>query len=88
MNGRAAKSPCQACPWRVENHGKRHPDGWYTKANLRRLWSGIRRGEEMSCHPTDPSNPVSERAQERLYAMQHPRNSISVVIGGATHKVR
>ena len=24
----------------------------------------------------------------RLYAMQHPRNSISVVIGGATHKVR
>lgn len=24
----------------------------------------------------------------RLYAMQHPRNSVSVVINGATHKVR
>ena len=31
------------------------------------MWSGIRRGEDMSCHPTDPSNPVSERAQEKGY---------------------
>ena len=53
MNGRAAKSPCQACPWR---------DGYKTEAQL--------------------------KTATRLYAMQHPRNSISVVIGGATHKVR
>jgi hypothetical protein len=24
----------------------------------------------------------------RLYAMQHPKNSVSVVIGGQTHRVR
>lgn len=55
---RAATSPCGACPWRTANHGRRHPDGWYTKANVRRLWSGMRRGEMMTCHPTDPRNPV------------------------------
>jgi hypothetical protein len=22
------------------------------------LWSGLRRGEDMTCHPTDPDNPV------------------------------
>lgn len=59
----AAASPCRGCPWLVENHGKRHADGWYTKANLRRLWVGIRRGEQMTCHATDATNPVSERAQ-------------------------
>lgn len=59
----AADSPCSACPWRTKNHGKRHPDHWYTKRNLKRLWAGLRRGESMSCHPTDPRNPVSESAQ-------------------------
>lgn len=54
----AADHPCQACPWLTKNHGKRHPDGWYTKANRRRLWAGLRQGEMMSCHATDPSNPV------------------------------
>jgi len=54
----AAQRPCPGCPWRTENQGKRHPGGWYTKANLRRLWAGMRRGGDMSCHPTDPSNPV------------------------------
>jgi hypothetical protein len=63
----ASSSPCLGCPWRTENHGKRHPDGWYSKANLRRLWAGMRRGEQMSCHPTDASNPVSEAAQEKGY---------------------
>lgn len=58
----AAAEPCQACPWRTQNHGKRHPDGWYTKANARRLWAKLRTGDPMSCHPTDPSNPVSDRA--------------------------
>lgn len=62
-----AAEPCRACPWLISNHGKRHPDGWYTKTNLRRLWAGLRRGEKMSCHPTDPSNPVTARAQEKGY---------------------
>lgn len=53
-----ATSPCAACPWRTANQGRRHPDGWYTKANLRRLWAGLRRGERMTCHPTDPDNPT------------------------------
>lgn len=53
---------CDACPWRKSNQGKRHPGGWYTKKNLRRLWGGLRSGEAdgMTCHPTDPRNPVPE----------------------------
>lgn len=50
----AAPHPCGACPWRTENQGKRHQHGFYTKKNLRRLWAGLRRGEAMTCHPTDP----------------------------------
>lgn len=58
----AASTPCSACPWRLANHGKPHPHGWYTKKNLRRLWGGLRTGEApgMSCHPTDPNNEVPE----------------------------
>lgn len=56
----AAPKPCSHCPWRIENQGKRHPGGWYTKANLRRLWAKLRRGESMTCHPTDPANPLPE----------------------------
>jgi hypothetical protein len=52
-----AERPCAQCPWRTENQGKRHPLSWYTKANLRKLWKGLRRGERMTCHPTDPDNP-------------------------------
>lgn len=71
MNGRseatgvvpAAETPCAQCPWRTENQGKRHPDGWYTKANRTRLWSKLRRGEAMTCHPTDPTNPIPEGAR-------------------------
>lgn len=53
---------CAHCPWRVSNQGKRHPGHWYTLANLRRLWTGLRSGEApgMTCHPTDPNNPVPE----------------------------
>jgi len=51
------KSPCEHCPWRLSNHGKRTPWGFYTKANLTRLWNQIRRGGKgQSCHPTDPSH--------------------------------
>ena len=55
----ANPSPCSACPWRTENHGKPHPDGWYTARNRDRLWSKLRRGDGMTCHPTDPENPCS-----------------------------
>jgi hypothetical protein len=50
---------CAACPWRISNIGKPSPIvegqryGWYTLANLRRLWEGIRTGDPMTCHPTD-----------------------------------
>lgn len=54
----AMSKPCQACPWRISNQGKRHPGGWYTKKNLARLWAGMRRGERMTCHPTDETNPL------------------------------
>jgi hypothetical protein len=51
----AHRKPCAQCPWRTENQGKRHPHSFYTKANLRRLWRGLRDGERMTCHPTDPT---------------------------------
>lgn len=56
----SADTPCAQCPWRTTNHGKRHPDGWYTVANRARLWARLRRGDDMTCHPTDPENPVPE----------------------------
>lgn len=65
----AAQDPCRGCPWRTANHGKAHPDGWYSKANLRRLWAGLRTGDApgMTCHPTDPDNPVSAQADAEGY---------------------
>lgn len=45
---------CSHCPWRISNQGKRTTDGFYSKANLHRLWSVMKQGELMSCHPTDP----------------------------------
>ena len=55
---KSAEVPCELCPWRVANHGKRHPGGFYRKDNVRRLWNQIRRGGRLqSCHPTDPSHP-------------------------------
>ena len=50
--------PCAQCPWRAENHGKRHPNGFYTKRNLRRLWNQVRKGGGVqSCHMTDTNHP-------------------------------
>lgn len=60
----AEMTPCAACPWRTENHGKPHPHGWYLRKNLRRLWRALRGGETMSCHPTDPDNEVPDGAPE------------------------
>lgn len=56
----ALKNPCKDCPWRTSNHGRRHKDGWFTKANRTRLWAKLRRGESMTCHMTDQDNPVPE----------------------------
>lgn len=51
------RRPCANCPWRAVNHGKRTPWGFYSAANMRRLWNQIRRGGAQSCHPTDPNHP-------------------------------
>ena len=58
-DGRATTGhPCQECPWRTANHGRRHPGGFFRKDNLRRLWNQIRKGGGMqTCHPTDPNHP-------------------------------
>jgi hypothetical protein len=52
---RAAPHPCAECPWRTENHGREERHGFYGPENLRRLWDGLRDGERMTCHPTDPA---------------------------------
>jgi hypothetical protein len=50
--------PCDQCPWRLTNQGKRHRRGFYSASNLRRLWNLIRRGGGgQSCHLTDPRHP-------------------------------
>lgn len=53
---------CNACPWRRSNQGKRTSGGWYSRANLQRLWNGLRTSKApgMTCHPTDPRNPPSD----------------------------
>lgn len=59
--GMCAAEPCPDCPWRVANHGRRsgakvegESYGWFTQRNRDRLWARLRRGEAMTCHPTDP----------------------------------
>lgn len=56
--------PCSECPWLTSNHGKLHAHGWYTDKNRNRLWSGLRRGDPMSCHRTDPDNVVPEGGKQ------------------------
>src|SRR5690349_7362984 len=56
----AATKACSQCPWRLSNFGKPHPHKWYSRSNLKRLWTGLRNGVSMSCHPTDPDNEVPE----------------------------
>jgi hypothetical protein len=60
-----APDACAACPWRTANHRKPHAEGYYTDANRRRLWSGLRTGEApgMTCHPTDPANQPTKESQ-------------------------
>lgn len=60
----SANSPCRQCPWRLSNQGTGTPGGWYSKKNRTRLWAGLRRGESMTCHPTDPAfNDAELKAQ-------------------------
>ena len=49
---------CETCPWLTRNHGRRHAAHWYTKANLRALWTGLRTGRApgMICHASDPES--------------------------------
>lgn len=74
-------SPCPACPWRLANQGKPHPDHWYTKVNLRRLWGGLRRGEMMSCHPTDPRLELSDKAQADGYSTAPEHAQVRECVG-------
>lgn len=65
--------PCENCPWRKTNHGRRHPGGFFTKANRQRLWNQIRGGGGIqSCHMTDPSHPdhVAHGTPEHATAME------------------
>lgn len=75
------RTPCAQCPWRLTNQGKPHPHGFYTKANLRRLWNQIRGGgRAQSCHLTDPSHPdhVAAGAKEGAQAQECPGSVILV----------
>ena len=45
----AERSVCGGCPFRASNHGKRAPKGWYSRANLLRLWQGVSEGERLVC---------------------------------------
>lgn len=58
-----AKEPCPDCPWRISNRRRRSPVlvegqayGWFSQKNQQRLWAALRRGEAMTCHPTDPNH--------------------------------
>lgn len=65
-------SMCEQCPWRRRNHGRRHKNGFYTKANLRRLWKQIRSGEGVqTCHLTDPNHPDHVEAGASATATPH-----------------
>lgn len=48
---------CGDCPWRASNHRRKpDPHGFFSVANRKRLWKGLRTGEApgMTCHGTDP----------------------------------
>lgn len=55
MTERCGLAPCKGCPFLRANQGKRTKGGFYTVKNLRRLWHGVRTGETMICHATDPN---------------------------------
>jgi hypothetical protein len=74
--------PCDQCPWRLANQGKKHKFGFYTKANLRRLWNQVRGGgTAQSCHLTDPSHPdhIAVGAKPGATAQECPGSVILVL---------
>jgi hypothetical protein len=74
--------PCNQCPWRLENQGKRHSHSFYTKKNLTRLWNLLRRGgAPQSCHMTDPSHPdhLAVGCKETAEARECPGSVILVL---------
>ncbi len=73
------KKPCDQCPWRLSNQGKRHFGSFYSKKNLKRLWNQVRGGGGVqSCHMTDPSHPDHIRAGAK--ATSQPRECPGSVI--------
>lgn len=73
--------PCAQCPWRRSNQGKKHFGGFYTRANLSRLWNQVRKGgRQQSCHLTDPSHPdhVQAGAREDGKASECPGSIILI----------
>lgn len=79
---KAPTKPCAQCPWRKANQGKKHRHGFYTKANLRRLWNEIRGGGGVqSCHLTDPSHPdhIDAGAKPDAKAQECPGSVILVL---------
>jgi hypothetical protein len=95
MAAKKLSVPCATCPWRLANQGKPHRFGWFTKANLTRLWNQIRKGGgAQSCHKTDPQHPehVACGAKPGSKALECPGSVIVVLrelrrIGGKDGEV-
>ncbi len=79
------ESACEQCPWRTSNQGKKTAWGFYTKANLKRLWRGLcgrlKALQPQSCHLTDPSNEdhVAAGASEGAKAKECPGSVIIMI---------
>lgn len=76
------KKPCEQCPWRLSNQGKRHFGSFYSKANLTRLWRQVRSGGGVqSCHLTDPSHPdhITAGCKENAEPRECPGSVILVM---------
>lgn len=79
---------CATCPWRKSNLGKPHPNKWYTLANLRRLWNGLRWGKApgMTCHGTDPRTDVrGERPVENWTKVKECAGALLLVTREIKH---
>lgn len=64
--------PCEGCPFRSANHGKRIPKGVYSKANAQRLWTGVSKGERVVCFEADTlSGPPEECSGSLILVTRH-----------------
>jgi hypothetical protein len=72
--------PCAVCPWRLANQGTPHPHGFYTKTNLRRLWTGLKAGERMTCHPRDPRMAEFEGYEKTAASQSTPECAGALVL--------